>query len=100
MQPFDLLKGRVIDLRRQRELHTLQTHGLRRSVSRGLLLRGREHARHSSGRMHRLRGVRAGMSRRCDQARHRAGTSEMAVAECGIRENLADYYGEKRASTR
>jgi ferredoxin len=28
----DLLKGRLIDLRRQRELHSLQNYGLRRSV--------------------------------------------------------------------
>jgi len=28
----DLLKGRSIDLRRQRELHSLQNHGLRRRV--------------------------------------------------------------------
>ena len=48
----DLLKGRLIDLRRQRELHSLQNHGLRRSVPSGLLLRGREHARHPPGRMH------------------------------------------------
>ena len=32
----DLLKGRLIDLRRQRELHWLQNYGLRRSVPRGL----------------------------------------------------------------
>ena len=57
----DLLKGRLIDLRRQRELHSLQNYGLRRSVPRGLLLRGRKHARHPPGRMHRLRGLRAGM---------------------------------------
>ena len=69
----DLLKGRLIDLRRQRELHSLQNHGLRRRVPRGLLLRGREHARHPPGRMHRLRGLRAGMPGRRDQARHRAG---------------------------
>src|SRR5207302_10003357 len=36
----------LIDLRRQRELYSLQKHGLRRRVPRGLLLRGREHARH------------------------------------------------------
>ena len=34
---------------------------------------GAEYARHSSGRMHRLRGVRTGMPGRRDQARHRAG---------------------------
>src|SRR5712691_8416161 len=64
----DLLKGRSIDLRRQRELYSLQNHGLRRSVPRGLLLRGREHARHPPGPMHRLRGVRAGVPGRRDQA--------------------------------
>src|SRR3989475_5304856 len=48
----DLLKGRLIDLRRQRELHSLQNYGLRRSVPGGLLLRGREYARHPPGRMH------------------------------------------------
>src|SRR5438876_6986652 len=31
----------------------------RRSAPHGLLLRGREHARHPPGRMHRLRGARA-----------------------------------------
>src|ERR1700751_3150392 len=96
----DLLKGRLIDLRRQRELYSLQNHGLRRSVPCGLLLRGREHARHPPGRMHRLRGLRAGMPGRRDQARHRAGAREMAVAERGIRENLAKYYGQKSAPAR
>src|SRR6201993_3978970 len=98
--PSDLLKERLIDLRRQRELYSLQNHGLRRSVPCGLLLRGREHARHPPGRMHRLRGLRAGMPGRRDQARHRAGAREMAVAECGIRENLAKYYGQKSAPAR
>src|ERR1700739_4610586 len=50
--------------------------------------------------MHRLRGLRAGMPGRRDQARHRAGAREMAVAERGIRENLAKYYGQKRAPAR
>jgi uncharacterized tellurite resistance protein B-like protein len=34
------------DLRRYRSLHQVQVHGLRRSLPGGLLLRGREHARH------------------------------------------------------
>src|SRR6266481_1040807 len=50
------------------ELYSLQNHGLRRGVPRGLLLRGREHARHPPGRMHRLWGLRAGMPGRRDQA--------------------------------
>ena len=33
--PCDLLKGRLIDLRRQRELHSLQVHGLCRGVEAG-----------------------------------------------------------------
>ena len=49
-------------------LQTKKIHGLRRGVPRGLLLRGREHARHPPGRMHRLRGLRAGMPGRRDQA--------------------------------
>ena len=57
----------MIDLRRQRELHSLQNHGLRRGVPSGLFLRGREHARHPPGRMHRLQCLRAGMSGRRDQ---------------------------------
>ncbi len=61
-------EGMLIDLRRQRELHSLQNHGLRRRVPRGLLLRGREHARHPSRRMHRLWRLRTGMSRRCHYA--------------------------------
>jgi NAD-dependent dihydropyrimidine dehydrogenase PreA subunit len=36
----DLRKGRLIDLRCQRELHSLQNHGLRGSVPRGLLYEG------------------------------------------------------------
>src|SRR5271169_3258911 len=51
----------------------MQIHGLRRSLPRGLLLRGREHARHPSGRMHRLRRLRARMPGRGDQARYGAG---------------------------
>src|SRR6476660_4030509 len=38
----------------------MQVDGLCGSLPRGLLLRGREHAGHSSGRMYRLRGLRAG----------------------------------------
>jgi hypothetical protein len=34
----DAVGRRLIDLRHQRELHSLQNHGLRRSVPRGLLL--------------------------------------------------------------
>ena len=37
------------DLCRQRKLHQVQIHGLRGSLSGGLLLRRREHARHPSG---------------------------------------------------
>src|SRR5260370_42251752 len=37
------------------------------------------------------------MPSRRDQARHRAAACEMAVAECGIRENLAKYYDQKSA---
>ena len=33
---------------------SLQNHGLRRGLPRGLLLRGREYARDPPGRMHRL----------------------------------------------
>jgi hypothetical protein len=51
----------------------MQADGLRGGLPRGLLLRGREHARHPPGRVHRLRGLRAGMPGRRDQARHRAG---------------------------
>jgi hypothetical protein len=36
-------------------------------------------------------------SSRRDQARHRAGAGEMAVAECRIRKNLAKYYDQKSA---
>src|SRR5439155_10776227 len=61
------LKGRLIDLRRQRELHSLQNHGLRRRVPRGLLLRGREHASHPPGRMHRLRGRTKVLSSFCQE---------------------------------
>src|SRR6476660_2364327 len=50
--------------------------------------------------MHRLRGLRAGMPGRRDQAGHRTGAREMAVAECGTRENLAKYYGKKSAPAR
>ena len=38
-------------------LHQVQVDGLRRGMSGRLLLRRREHARHPSGRVHRLRGV-------------------------------------------
>ena len=62
----------------ERQLHSLQTNGLRRSLSSGLLLRRREYARHPSGRMYRLRSLRAGMPGRCDQGRHRAGHRKMA----------------------
>ena len=56
--PLRAAEGRLIDLRRQRELYSLQNHGLRRRVPR------------------------------------------MAVAECGICENLAKYYGQKSAPAR
>ena len=51
--PFELrsVGGDSIDLHRQRELHSLQIHGLCRGLPRGLLLRGREHARHSPRRV-------------------------------------------------
>src|SRR5215467_14484331 len=45
------------DLCRRRKLYQVQVHGLRRGLSGRLLLRRREHARHSPRRMHRLRGL-------------------------------------------
>ena len=66
------------DLRRHRSVHQVQVHGLRRSVSGGLLLRGREHAGHQAGGVYRLRGLRTGVPGRSDQARHRAGAGKVA----------------------
>jgi hypothetical protein len=40
-------QGAYLDLRRHRQLHQVQVHGLRGSLPGRLLLRGREHARHS-----------------------------------------------------
>ena len=42
-----------------------------------------------SRRMYRLRGLRARMSRRCDQAGHRAGPREVAEHQHGIRQAMA-----------
>jgi hemoglobin len=58
------------DFRRHRQLHQMQIYGLRRGVSGRLFLRGRKHARDPSGRVHRLRRVRTGVSGRRDLGGH------------------------------
>src|SRR5262249_48506721 len=50
--------------------------------------------------MHRLRGLRARMSGRCDQAGHRAGPRKVAEHQHGIRQGMAQYYGQEGTSGR
>src|SRR5450759_4314526 len=45
--------------------------------------------------MHRLRGLRAGMPDRRDQAGYRARPREMAGNQRRIRQGLAEHYGQK-----
>ena len=82
------------DLSGDRQLHPLQVHGLRRGVSGQLLLRRREHARHPSGRVHRLRRMRARVSCRGDQAGHRAGPRQVAEGQHRIRREVAEHHDQ------
>src|SRR3989304_5591333 len=81
----------ALDVRGHRELHQMQIDRLRGGLPGRLLLRRREYAGHSSRRMHRLRGVRAGMSGRGNQAGYGSGSRRMAAAQCRIREALAQH---------
>src|SRR5262245_5599434 len=50
--------------------------------------------------MHRLRGLRAGVPGRGDQARYRARVGEAAEAQCRFCEGLAKHHPEERAPCR
>jgi len=84
--------GDMDDLRRHWSLHQMQIYRLRWGLPGGLFLRGREHAGHSSRRMHRLRRVRTGVPCGCHQAGYRARVGEMARGKYRIRQELAQYY--------
>src|SRR5260370_21458213 len=76
------------DLRRHRRLHQVQVHGLHRGLPGGLLLRGRQHARHPPGRMHRLRGGRARVPAEGHPARFGRQGREVAQEERGGRREM------------
>ena len=86
------------DLCRHRKLHQVQVHGLRGSVSRGLLPRGPELPHHRSGRVHRLHPVRAGVPGGGDLFRGRTAGRSGALqgAECRAGQEMAGDHARRR----
>src|SRR4029079_3457953 len=86
------------DLRCHRSVHQVQAHGLRGSLPGGLLLRGGEHARDPSGRVHRLRRLRARVPAKGDRAGCRRAGGALAQAERRLCRQVAEYHAQGKAA--